>query len=173
VVCRCTKAVLVKLPYEKNAQLNSATNILGDWYINRLNIGPNRLLLCTAEKSLLAVVLPAKDLPNFPIRLQHGLRELLRRLEIPEAAVQREISEMEAYEFAPTNNRRVLGSMNDLAVQINFQFPHSKTLTDCALQVAETPCSPIGWANPGEKTRQLFGIPGRWHPRLDGLDVLS
>lgn len=42
----------------------------------------------------------------------------MRRLAIPEAAIEREAFELQQIRVGKTHNRRVLGSMNDAVVQL-------------------------------------------------------
>jgi hypothetical protein len=160
---RCTKDLLSKLPHEECPP--KSDNVLGDWYVTRLNVGRDRFLLCVAEKSLLAVVVEAKGLPTFPERVAPALANLLRVLEIPESAIEQERFAMRNFRFLPTNSRSVLGSMNDFRFHLDFHWRQCGNLIECQYRIAEMPCSPIGWANPGEATRKLFGLSGQWPRR--------
>ena len=60
--------------------------------------------------------------------------------------------------MATTNDRRVLGSMNDFAFMTEA-YVEDLSLADAALKLAECPCSPLGMKNPREATLALFKIP--------------
>jgi len=160
---RCTRPLLRRLgpltpPGDGPAPV--ATTSLGDWYANRLNIGPHRLILCTSERSLLSVVVPAKDLPGLPQRLIKSLAVLLCRIDVPALAVAREIREMQSVCFDRTLSRSVLGSMNDFAFTADAFFlrPGSEVyLEDLDWRLSETPCGPLGYAQPFERARELLG----------------
>src|SRR6266545_8364820 len=116
---RCTRPLLKRLgplTAPSPGLAPDATTTLGDWYANRLNIGRHRLVLCTNERSLLSVVVPAKDLPQLPQRLAESLAVLLRRIRVPATAITREVREMQWVRFDGTMSRSVLGSMNDFAL---------------------------------------------------------
>jgi len=157
---RCRKDLLAKLPREESP--SAADTVLGDWYVTRLNVGQNRFLLCVAEKSLLMILVEAKGLPTFPKRLELGMAKMLQILEIPERAIEQERFAMRNFRFLPTNSRSILGSMNDFRYHVDFHWRKSGSLIDCQYRIAEMPCSPLGWANPGEATRKLFGLSGQW-----------
>ena len=46
------------------------TTVLGDWYCTALNHRHRRLVLRLAERSLLPVIVPAKDFTTFPAAWQ-------------------------------------------------------------------------------------------------------
>ena len=160
---RCTRALLRRLgrvtsPGDDPAA--AATTTLGDWYANPLNLGPHRLILCTNERSLLSVVVPAKDLPGLPQRLAGSVAVLLRRIGVPPSAVAREVREMQWVRFDRTLSRSVLGSMNDFAFTADafFRRPESDVyLEDLDWRLSETPCGPLGYAQPLERARELLG----------------
>ena len=113
---RCTAPLLRKLGirrYTLSAEAATST-ALGDWFVRPYNRGRHRLLLCSSAASLLTVVVPAKDLPSMPQRISTALHELLFALGVDLPAIASEVGEMEASEFAPSNNPTVLGSMTDL-----------------------------------------------------------
>src|SRR3989442_11304288 len=94
---RCTKPLLTRLGEHARPSAGARTDnttTLGDWYANALNLGRLRLVLCTNERSLLSVVVPAKNLPGLPQRLTQSLALLLERMGVPRTVVRREISEM-------------------------------------------------------------------------------
>jgi len=160
---RCTRPLLKRLgpltpPGPGPAQ--PATTVLGDWYANRLNIGRHRLVLCTSERSLLSVVVPAKDLPRLPQRLAESLAVLLHRIGVPASAVAREVREMQWVRFDGTMSRSVLGSMNDFALtaQAFVRRPDASVvyLEDLDWRLNETPCGPLAYAQPLERARELL-----------------
>jgi len=59
---------------------------------------------------------------------------------------------------AKTNDRRVLGSMNDFAWMMEA-YVEDHSLLELALKLAECPCSPLGMNNPRETTLALFSTP--------------
>lgn len=137
-----------------------ATTRLGDWYANRLNIGKHRLVLCTSELSLLSVVVPAKDLPGLAVRMTEAVTLLLRDIGVPPALIERELREMQWVRFAPTASRRVLGHMNDFAWGVECMFRRETAdviyLPEVALQLADTPCGSMDYAQPREIAVKLL-----------------
>ena len=135
------------------------TTTLGDWYANMLNVGRLRLLMCTSERSLLTVILPARRLPEFPERLRSAVGELLTSLGVPAPLCMREQLEMVSHRLDRTRSRQVLGSMNDFAflaeAHIRDDGP-DVDLTDVARFLNRAPCKPIGYAAPAAFSVGLF-----------------
>jgi hypothetical protein len=55
---------------------------------------------------------------------------------------------------APTNDRRVLGTMNDFDRMLD-SYLEGRSLQAEALQLAEAPCGPIGMQSPIEETKRV------------------
>ena len=66
---RCTRRLLERFG-EPAADVPAPTTVLGDWYANLLNVGRLRLVLCTSERTLLTVLVPAKDVSALPDQLR-------------------------------------------------------------------------------------------------------
>ncbi|BCS35414.1 hypothetical protein TBR22_A46410 [Luteitalea sp. TBR-22] len=91
------------------------TTRLGDWYVAPLAAAGRELLLCTSDRSLLSVVLPAEDLEDLPERLAVAVVGVLHRLDVPRPAVAREIDAMTSGEVGPARDRAVMAAMRALA----------------------------------------------------------
>jgi hypothetical protein len=69
-----------------------------------------------------------------------------------------EVAAMKECIVAGTNDRRVLGTMNDFARMLDF-YLDGRPLVEVALHLAEAPCSPIGMNRPLDVARDLFTVP--------------
>ena len=140
---RCTRKLTRRLTLTPGADSLDANNRLGDWYANALNIGHTRLVLCVSEKSLLSVVLPARDLRRLPSRLPEAVRSLLARLGVPVAIADAEVASMLPISVGLTRNRSVVGSMVDLGREAAFllapRIP-GPPVADVELALAGVPC---------------------------------
>jgi len=145
----------LKFPLEPNPLASSG--LLGDWYANLLIIRRQHLLLLVSEKTLLPVLMPAKDLASFPERLPMALTEVLSNIGIPAVKIEAELSEMTRWSFAKTASRQVLGSMNDFANMLEAYMEDRAPLLTQAIRLATCPCSPLGMDNPLRATTTLFG----------------
>jgi len=158
VTLRCTQKLLRRI--KESAPLPTAppTTKLGDWYLNILFVRPQHLLLCASERTLLPVLLPARDPGTLAPRLRQALSEVLGALEIPAPMIAAELREMESRAFGPTANRQVMGSMNDFAHMMAWRRAagQESDLLQMALDLARSPCSPLRYNSPDRTTQQVF-----------------
>jgi hypothetical protein len=129
------------------------TTALGHWYVHLARLGREQVVLATSERSLLTVVLPARGLRE---HLQDSLRRavgaLLVRLEVPDAVVRREIGEMAEIGYGPATNRRVIGSLNQLVLQLEVNAERTRDAIELAMELSDTPMSAVG-------RKSFYGIP--------------
>ncbi len=117
------------------------------------------MILCTNERSLLSVVVPAKDLPKLPGRLITSVERLLARIGVPPALVWAEIEAMQQVRFGPTRSKSVLGSMNDFVYQVDAEFSQGREvvyLDGIDLRLSEVPCGPLKYRSPAEVALDLI-----------------
>ncbi|EHR70694.1 hypothetical protein BurJ1DRAFT_1835 [Burkholderiales bacterium JOSHI_001] len=155
---RCTKKLLVRGNLVVNPAPSPTTTVLGDWYANVLITRPHHLVLCISEKTLLPVVVAAKDLKAFPLRLTEAVEIMLTRIGVPAHLVHAETREMSQSVFAKTESRKVLGSLNDFMfhLQDGCASDTSLSLGERAMQLANMPSGAIEFAFPSEQALSLF-----------------
>jgi hypothetical protein len=158
VVLRCTRKLLRHLENEGAGQPPTSTTRLGDWFANVVIVGRQHLVLAVSGVSLLPVLVPAAPYKTMIPRFVEATGQVLRTLKIEEAKIVAEVNAMLDMIVAPTNNRRVLGSMNDFTNMLDA-YLDERSLTDVALHLAQSPCSPLGMNNPREATLALFSTP--------------
>ena len=66
---RATKKVLSRLPNPDNQSPEHNATALGDWYVNRVVVDRQPLLVLVSSMSLLPIVAPARDVRGLPGRL--------------------------------------------------------------------------------------------------------
>ena len=113
------------------------TTRLGDWYVMPKEIGDRSLLLCTSEKSLLSIVLPAERLADLPEHLVTALVGVLHRLGAPKQAIVDEVDAMTSGGVGPAVNRATLGAMRGLAARAETFLERSGDDLDVAALYAE------------------------------------
>jgi len=157
IAIRCTQKLLKRSSSPTTDTPPVPTSLLGNWYANILFSRP-QLVLCISERSLLPVVLLAKDMPAFPDRLAAATSEVLVALGIPCEAADRERSEMHETVLARTDSKRVLGSLNDLMFHLEYDVRSrpEESLLERALYLGRIPCAPIKYSSPIDATRELF-----------------
>jgi hypothetical protein len=122
-----------------------STCALGDWYVHLVRFDRSEFAIATSERSLLTVLLAARGLrTGLAPNLRAAVGALLVALGVARELVAREIAAMEPTTFGRTTNRRVLGSMNDLAFQASVHIRRGDDLLAISRHLAETPMSAIG-----------------------------
>ena len=133
--------------------------MLGDWYVNLVRCGREQLVIYTSSTSLLPVVCPARGLAkNIGAQLQVGLEHLLLDIGADAVAIRNEVAEMKRFEFAKTEDRRVLGTMTEFAFMIQYSREHRRGegLRELSRWLSSTPCSPLGNKFPDERAVELL-----------------
>jgi hypothetical protein len=154
---RCTARVLKRFQIEPDEAAPPSTGLLGDWYVNLLNVGRIRLVLCTSERTLLPVLLPARN-EDFPGGFPAALGAVLSQLGVPRALLEAEVQAAAPMAFAKTQSRVVLGVMNDFAfqAQVWMDARPSFDLVQVALRLAEIPSKPIGYQSAAQIAQALL-----------------
>ncbi len=154
---RCTRKLLDRLPRSVAPATEQAasTTRMGDWTGNLLFIARQQVVLGVNNKTLLPVLLPIAPNKTFLPRFTETAGEMLMVLGIDRPKVLSEMAGMNECFVAPTNDRRVLGTMNDFGRMLE-DYLDGRALVEVALHLADAPCSPIGMRNPRDVTRDLF-----------------
>jgi hypothetical protein len=117
---------------------------LGDWYVNRVVVDRQPLLLLVSSASLLPMIVSARDVRSLPAKLASFAEGRLKRLGVDESIVDREIAEMGTVVIGQTVDRSVLGIMVDFAKGIPYYLEPGRwdetTLRMVEQRLAETPC---------------------------------
>ena len=155
---RCTKKLLTRIGLEPGRETPAPTTLLGDWYANVLFAKPQHVVLCISERTLLPVVVPARQPGGLPQRLEAQLGPLLQVLGVRSEAIARELDQMREHRFASTASKSALGSLNDFMYHLSWHLKANpeRSLAEHALQLSEIPCKPLEYAMPREATAALF-----------------
>lgn len=143
VILRPTKKLHSLLPTVETVPVCDDT-ALGDWYVNRIVVDRQPLLLLVSSASLLPMLLPARDVRSLPGRLGALVEARLRRCGIDGRAVDAERQAMRPVVLGPTVDRSVLGIMVDFAKAVPYHLEPGRwnedTLALVEERLAETPC---------------------------------
>ena len=122
VTLRCTRLVhdRLRLPRQMPPELPPSTGRLGDWYVHVVRFGRPEFVIATSERSL------------------------LDSLGVSGETVARKIAAMESVTFGRATDRRVLGSMNELAFQASVLLARGDDLPTISCRLAEILMSVLG-----------------------------
>jgi uncharacterized protein DUF6933 len=154
VVLRCTRKLLRRLRKTPVDHAPPSSTLLGDWYANVIFVYRKPLVLAVSGRTLLPVLVPAREPESLGPRLTASLGEVLAALGIPKQQIRDEQAQMTEIVLAPTDSPRVLGTMNDFDRMLDPAAGQS--LTSAALELAEAPCGPIGMESPNRATIVAF-----------------
>ena len=118
-ILRCTRKALDYLGAAagEQAEPGDVDGVLKEWYVNLLRIERRNCLLFAEARTLYVFLVPGvvkQDAENLPALFAERLRMYLLRDGIPNDIVDR-VAEVEPFHLAKTRDRRVLGSMTELA----------------------------------------------------------
>jgi hypothetical protein len=161
VTLRCTQKLLRRLAVPGNVEIQAPTTVLGDWYAN-LYFSRPQLVLCMNERTLLLVLVPARDARSLGPRFREAALAHLLRLGVPSHAVQSEARAMSNVAFGRTASQRVLGCLREAAFALSFESerPRFRTLAELELHFSEYIYSTTGYRQPRALALELFAATG-------------
>ena len=117
---RCTKKLQKEMGFKKSdiSDDEPKESHLGSWHANLIHIDRKKCVLFVNDKTFFNLIIP--DIPRAQIRELSSLFKMtlecvLATEGIPEMAKTKIMSEYELIQYSNTNNKSVLGSINDLA----------------------------------------------------------
>jgi Domain of unknown function (DUF6933) len=144
VILRATQKVLKTLPHSAS-DTDVSDTALGDWYVNRIALDRQPLLLLVSSRSRLSLLAPARDVKTLPSRIGGMVRARLKRLGIDEQLIRAEIEAMNVALVGRTRDRSVTGQLVDFAKVLPYYVPIGTARDEARLRLvedklADTPC---------------------------------
>jgi hypothetical protein len=143
VILRPTGKLRSLLP-ARGAVTSASDTALGDWYVNRIVVDRQPLLLLVSSTSLLPILLRARDVRGLPDQLKGLVEARLRRCGADARVIAAELQAMSSVVVAPTLDRSVLGILVDFAKAVPYYLEprawSEPTLRVVEERLAETPC---------------------------------
>ena len=121
---RCTQKLLRELGQEPTNIL-PIKSLLGSWHANLLMIERRKCVLATNDSTLYTIFIPRlikADFEAFHLIFQENLYKNLAYEGFPQKQIEAVLKEYQDLKYAKTNNRRILGSMNDMRSQLEFRI---------------------------------------------------
>jgi len=123
-IIRCTKKLLSELKV-KNGELSQTPNDLNSWHANIFLVDRRKCAVFTHDRTLYSFIVPGLTKPDFQDLKEIFRQRLFKSLaaeELPQKHVEAFLEDNRNIEFTKTNNRSVLGSMNELVFQAKYQI---------------------------------------------------
>ncbi len=125
------------------APAGQSTTALGSWYATALFWKP-QVALFTNELTLLPVLVPLAPAATVIDRFPATLATVLGAHGLSETFIARELAEMTEHRLAKTENRSVVGVMNEFAhLGGHYSVDGIDDLVRLSLRLSETPCGPL------------------------------
>lgn len=167
VIIRATKKLHSQLPTREVR--GTSDGALGDWYVNRIVVARQPLLLLVSSTSLLPMVIPARDVRSLPQRLPSLVEARLHRLGVQAGLIAAELRSMSPVVTAATSDRSVLGTLTDFAKAIPYYADavtmEPKSLSGLEAWLAQTPCRSLSIGDrvvfPDRKALDV--LRSKWH----------
>ncbi|GAA4409896.1 DUF6933 domain-containing protein [Quisquiliibacterium transsilvanicum] len=168
---KCTQEVqkAVGLRKENLAVPQPTESPLGNWYVNRFNLGRRKAYIFFSETTLLSFILfqgrRRVTVESLPGMLLTGLEQLLQMKGLPQSAIDKAFENYDAGLYARTDSRADLGSMNDLVLQYQARVEFEGGLEHCDLtsiimKTNETPQRRLGWQCSWDAVQSRLCRPG-------------
>lgn len=123
-ILRCTQKLLTELK-TKPSDGTISSDELGRWHANLLRIDQRRCILFTHDATLFSLLAPGLKKAQFEYFREafgQNLFKNLLRENFPQNQIEIVLDEHREIIIAKTNNRSVLGSMNDPAFQLKYRI---------------------------------------------------
>ncbi|MBK8202501.1 MAG: hypothetical protein IPK68_09385 [Bdellovibrionales bacterium] len=118
IIIRPTSSLAKRMKVKIQSTDLKSTTKLADWYALDLVLDRKQFILCVSSISRLAVIMDAAPYATFPRRLCDAVTEVLRVIGVDESSIQEERVQMDEIQLAKTENKSILGSMNEYRFQL-------------------------------------------------------
>ncbi len=172
LVVRGTKKLRDRVKGPATVDSDASTGILGDWFATALFWKPQVALLVNA-RTFLPVFMPLAPAPGLLQRVPEEIARILAFHGVDPAIIDAERGQMADVRIAPTNDRSVVGVMNEFAFLAEHWFEGD--LTALSVRMAGTPVGPLrGEARfPDQALAAIFSArpAGPGHPGSDATVI--
>ena len=165
-VLRCTAKLLKEIGAPAtDIREFSRQGRLGSWHASIFRIERHKAIIFTNDKTLYSVVVTGikkRNIVNIDELFREQLFACLKSMRIDNGKFNQVMEDAAQVIIGKTNNRSVLGSMNDHVSATIFQvrydggYPHLN-MQDINERLNDTPMKAIGYASGKEKIEQLLG----------------
>ena len=162
LVIRGTKKLRDRVKSRPADDGDVSTTVLGDWFATPLFWKPQAALLVN-QRTFVSALVPLAPAATLLDRVPDAIAGTLRRLGADDSFVKAELDAMREVRIAPTNDRSVVGVMNELAFHGDLMWQlGAGTLEDVALELAGRPLGPLR-SRSGFPDRELAAVLGIEH----------
>jgi len=165
---RCTKKLQKEIGLKPNdlVEEDAETGRLGSWHANLLLIDRRKCVLFVNDKTLFNFIIPGvkkAELVKLDDHFKSYLQCILADEGFNKTICDQIQQEYDTIGFASTNNKSVMGSMNDLAFNYTVAIQQDGGVNRCILpqiiyQLNRMPMKAIGYGDAIDALKSLYGI---------------
>jgi len=139
------------------------TGVFGPWHANLIRIARRKCILFTNDRTLYSFLVPGvKKKDDFHDLFLMNLNAQLAAEGLRQGEILKALDEYTEIAIAPTSNRSVLGSMNDLVNQVEFLISRAGGLEKADMlrvnmMLNRVPMGALKYHYAIEKASELFG----------------
>jgi hypothetical protein len=160
LVVRGTKKLRDRIRATPAGEGDVSTTLLGDWFATALFWRPQVALLVN-ERTLLPVYLPLAPAASLLDRVPDAIASVLRRHGVDDATIAAEVAAMSDVRIAPTDNRSVVGVMNEFSYDGEGVFHAAPVgLEELSLRMSQMIVGPLMKKESGSPDRELAAVLG-------------
>ena len=166
LLIHCTGKLQLEMGLKASARATEEAQFgyLGSWHANLIHIDRRKTILFVNDRTLFNFIAPdvsRNQLRELSALFMHYLLCVLSEEGFNERTKNKILSEYAEVVYAPSNNRRVLGSMNDLAFHYKYHVlesggVHSPDVPSIIRKLNRMPMGAIGYRFPIEALSNLY-----------------
>jgi hypothetical protein len=165
---RCTKKLQKQMGFKNDTlvQQDPQTSLLGSWHANLINIDRSHCVLFVNDKTLFNFLIPDVSKEQFR-QLDTLFRGYLQCILVEEGfdktTTDNILQEYAEIGYSNTNNKSVLGSMNDLGQHYQYYIEEEGGVNSCMIpqiihELNRMPMCAIAACYPIDALRELYGV---------------
>lgn len=159
MVLRLTKKLADKLKIKSLPEYDDKVSAFDEWYGHLFTAGRTQYMLFTNAYSLYSTLLPGKGINNIKSFFEmavYCLSEVLKEEECENMIGRFITNKIEIIDVCKTNNRGILGSMNDMIAHSKFYLLEYKlTPIEISKRLNEMPYSYLNYKDPLAVIKQM------------------
>lgn len=120
IVIRPTASLAKRMKVKINSSELKSDTILGDWFALDFVLSRRQFIMCVSQKSRLAVIMNAAPYVSLSNRIPNAICEVLKLIGVTESNIESELLKMNHVILAKTDDKSILGTMNDYRSQLEY-----------------------------------------------------
>lgn len=158
---KCTKVLLDKLKINSKDLQNQSISghCIDNWHANIIKFWRINTILLTHDKTLYSFFLggyKADDFKNFEKNIRENIFKIMVAIDFKANIIETIIDSMESISYSKTDNKSVLGTMNQVRYHIESWIYDNNDIIAINKNINQIPLSPLNWKNWFEIINELY-----------------